>query len=416
MKIVMLGWELPPIYAGGIGMVCFDLLQELSTQGHQVTYLMPFGPDGFTSSTGAKVVIAEQAMPTIKHVTFKPVQTLISAYATADSYQTSYQAHQQQISQKPGTHRKQLYGPDLYSEVDIFAKRAYDLACELDFDVIHAHDWMTFPAAIALKDKTGKPLVVHVHNTIYDRYLGNSSQLERDIEFSGMDKADKVIAISQYVKQMIVDKYGIDPQKIEVVHNAPNTLLRKVPPKKPLQLGSDKIVLFTGRMTAQKGPEYFVRCAARVLEKRSDVKFVMGGTGDCFHKTVELASSLGIADKFLFTGFYTMDQAKSLYAGADCYLMPSVSEPFGLVPLEAMELGAPTIITKTSGCSEVLSHALKVDFWDIDQMANKVLAVLNYPCLKESLAHNGQLQVSKMNWSKPTSRCVDIYQQVCNSL
>jgi glycosyltransferase involved in cell wall biosynthesis len=410
MKVLMFGWELPPIYAGGIGMVCYDLLCELTNQGHQVTYLMPFGPSGMKSETGAHVLFAEEEFPTIKTVSVKHVDTLLAAYQTPLEYQSTYTKATQEGGKK--SQARALYGPNLYTEVDLFAKRAWEIGATQDFDVIHAHDWMTFPAAIAAADRSGKPLVVHVHNTIYDRYLGNASSVERDIEYNGFSRADKIIAISYYVKQTIVEKYGIAASKIEVVHNAPNTLLRKIPSEQTVSLGSDKVVLFTGRITAQKGPEYFVQCAKRVLEKREDVRFVMAGTGDMFRKTVDLAANLGISHKFMFTGFYNMKQAKALYNRADCYVMPSVSEPFGIVPLEAMEAGAPTIISRTSGVTEVVSHALKVDFWDIDQMANKVLAVLQYPALSEELARNGQSQVSRMNWSAPASKCVQIYQSL----
>jgi len=405
MKVLMFGWELPPLYAGGIGMVCYDLIKELSSQGVQVTYLMPFGPDNFQSDTNAKIVVAEQVLPNFKNVIVKKVDAMFTAYDSPESYETTITEYKKQ-SKAP---TKTLYGPNLFQEVDLFAKRSFEIAKDIDFDVIHAHDWMTFPAALGVKIATGKPLVVHVHNTIYDRYLGNASQVERDIEYNGLAQADSIVAISQYVKQTIVDNYGINPNKIEIVHNAPNTLLRSKKGTGKINLGNDKIVLFTGRITAQKGPEYFVQCAKRVLEKKSDVKFIMGGTGDMFNRTVDLANNLGIADRFVFTGFYSMEQAKSLYASADCYIMPSVSEPFGIVPLEAMEAGAPTIISRTSGVSEVVSHALKVDFWDIDRMANQVLAVLNYPALKESLAHNGQRQVAAMNWAHPAQKCVQLY-------
>jgi len=415
----MFGWELPPLYAGGIGMVCYDLIKELSAQGVSVTYVMPYGPDNFSSDTSAQVLIAEQVMPAVKNVVVKPVSAMFTAYDSGTTYSTRLETFNSTIK-APGKkdYRKNLYGSDLYSEVDLFAKRAYEIAKDVDFDVIHAHDWMTFPAAIGVKVATGKPLVVHVHNTIYDRYLGNANSMERDMEYNGLAQADRIIAISQYVKNTIVAQYGINPDKIEVVHNAPNTLLRDRKANKAyprLNMGNDKVVLFTGRITVQKGPEYFVHMAKKVLEKRKDVKFIMGGTGDMFRRTVDLATHLGISDKFVFTGFYSLDQAQSLYASADCYVMPSVSEPFGLVPLEAMEHGAPTIISRTSGVAEVASHTLKVDFWDTHQMADKVLAVLQYPALREALGQNGQRQVQAMNWTRPTNQCVGIYNQLISS-
>ncbi|MFT4312756.1 MAG: glycosyltransferase family 4 protein [Candidatus Woesearchaeota archaeon] len=412
----MFGWELPPLYAGGIGMVCYDLIKELTAQNVHVTYLMPFGPKDFPTDTNAQIVVAEQAFPELElsEVDIRKVHTLFNAYQSPQEYEQAYK--EQLKREKERGVRKNLYGPNLFAEVDLFAKRAYELIDDVEFDVIHAHDWMTFPAAIGVKQKTGKPLIVHVHNTIFDRYLGNASPHEKNIECSGLEHADVIVVVSNYIKNTLVDKYHVDPNKIQVIHNAPNSLLRNVKKKTEykLDIGDDKMVLFTGRMTMQKGPEYFVHCAKKVLEHRDDVTFVMAGSGDLFENTINLASHLGISHKFLFTGFYTMDQAKSLYQRADCYIMPSVSEPFGIVPLEAMDEGAPTMITRTSGCSEVIHHALKIDFWDIHQMANKVLAVLEYPQLKQELKLNGQAQVSSMNWSKPATLCKTLYHSLSN--
>ncbi len=418
MKVLMLGWELPPMYAGGIGMVCYDLLKELSKQNVKVTYLMPFGPDNFASDTNAQVVIAENKVPHIQNAEILKVNTLFEAYQSPQEYDEKFQAHTTSTLQnKTGNVRKNLYGPDLFSEIDLFAKRAFDLASHLDYDIIHAHDWMTFPAAIGLADAKKKPLILHVHNTIYDRYLGNASQHEKDIEQHGLQRADTIVVVSNYIKNTIVSKYGIDPQKIEVIHNAPNTLLKQksLNQKKELRI-DEKIVLFTGRVTVQKGPEYFVHCAKAVLEHEPNTKFVMAGTGDMFAKTVDLAAELGIANKFLFTGFYTMEQAHALYSRANCFVMPSVSEPFGIVPLEAMDYATPTIVSRTSGCSEVLTHTLKSDFWDIKHMANQVISVLRYPALAETMGLNGQQQVRSMNWEKPASQCISLYQKHTQTL
>jgi glycogen synthase len=406
----MLGWELPPLYAGGIGMVCYDLLKELSNQNVEVTYIMPFGPDDINSDTRAKIITAETKLPVVK-ATIHKVSTLFTAYDSPQSYEQTATQFSKTYESKPWV-KKPLYGKNLFQEVDLFAKRVYELIDDVEFDVVHAHDWMTFPAAIGAADKAKKPLFVHVHNTIYDRYLGNASEHERDIEYNGLVRANKIIAISHYVKNTIVAKYGIDPQKIEVIHNAPNSLLREnTISQKSVDIAHDKVVLFTGRITVQKGPEYFVNCAKKVLEHNPNVTFIMAGTGDLFNRTVDMAASQGIGHKFLFTGFYDMQQAKALYNRADCYIMPSVSEPFGIVPLEAMEHGTPTIISRTSGCSEVLRHALKVDFWDTDRMANLVLSVLKYPVLHQTLSEEGQKEVCAMNWTKPAQQCINLYNQ-----
>ncbi|MFT4313203.1 MAG: glycosyltransferase family 4 protein [Candidatus Woesearchaeota archaeon] len=413
MKVLMLGWELPPMYAGGIGMVCYDLLKELSQKNVDVTYLMPFGPEEFHNTSNAKVVIAENQVPQIQNVHIKKVKTLIHAYHSPQEYEETHSTFTKStLKTTQGKARKQLYGPDLFTEVDLFAKRSFELAHNLEYDVVHAHDWMTFPAATALADAQNKPLILHVHNTIFDRYLGNASQHERDIEYNGLCRADTIIVVSNYVKNILITKYNIPATKIEVVHNAPNTLLKQkaLSQKKDLRV-DEKIVLFTGRITVQKGPEYFVHTAKAVLEHEPKTKFIMAGSGDMFARTVNLAAELGISKHFLFTGFYTMEQAHALYSRANCFVMPSVSEPFGIVPLEAMDYGTPTIVTRTSGCSEVLTHALKSDFWDIRQTANKVVSILRYPALAETLGEHGQQQVRSMNWGQSADKCVSLYQR-----
>lgn len=414
MKVLMLGWELPPLYGGGIGMVCYEMIKELSAKGIPVTYLMPMGPDNNFSSPYADVIIAENHF---LGKNIKPnivsIPTLFSAYQSPEEYEKTYEEFLLKGKNKGDrTSRSDLYGKNLFIEVDMFAKRAFNMANQLDFDVIHAHDWMTFPAAIGIADKTGKPLIIHVHNTIYDRYLGNSSKHEKDIEYNGLVRADKIIAISHYVKKMIVDKYGIDPNKINVVHNAKNTYMKnKVRKEYLINIKDKKIVLFTGRITIQKGPEYFVYAAKKVLEKRKDVIFVMAGDGDMLNQMINLAAQLGISKNFIYSGWYNMEQAPALYSSADCFVMPSVSEPFGIVPLEAMANKAPCIISKQSGCAEVLGHVLKVDFWNTDEMANKIISVLSYSSLKHQLSIYGKDEVENLTWNESVDKLLQVYQE-----
>jgi len=409
MKVLMLGWELPPLYAGGIGMVCYEIIKELSNKDVPVTYIMPMGPSEGMNCNYANVIIAENFKFDKKIISkLISIPTLFTAYQSPEEYEKAYEEYL--LLGKCDKTRTELYGKNLFLEVDLFAKRIYSMANHLEFDVIHAHDWMTFPAAIGIADKTGKPLIIHVHNTIYDRYLGNSSKHEKDIEYSGLLRADKIIAISHYVKNTILTKYGIDPNKIEVVHNAKNTYMKNEVNKKYLiNIKDKKIVLFTGRITIQKGPEYFVYAAKKVLEKRKDIVFVMAGSGDMLNQMINLTAQLGISKYFIFSGRYNMEQAPALYKSADCYVMPSVSEPFGIVPLEAMANDAPTIISKQSGCAEVLGHVLKVDFWDIDQMANKILSILHYPVLNNQLRQKGKEEVENLTWDKSVDKMIDIY-------
>lgn len=256
---------------------------------------------------------------------------------------------------------------------------------------------------------------MHVHNTIYDRYLGNASQHERDIEYNGMKRANKVIAISQYVKDMIIKNYGIDPNKIEVVHNAKNTYMNSQENQVEnysINLKNKKVVLFTGRITIQKGPEYFLYAAKKVLEVEPETIFVMAGSGDMLNRMINLSAQLGINKNMIFTGRYNMAQAKALYSAADCFVMPSVSEQFGIVPLEAMAQNAPVIISKQSGCSEVLKNVLKVDFWDINEMANKIISVLRYTSLNNQLRQYGKVEVENLTWDKSVKKMIQIYQDL----
>jgi glycogen synthase len=285
---------------------------------------------------------------------------------------------------------------------------------KLDFDVIHAHDWMTYPAGLLIARATGKPLVVHIHSTEFDRSGEHVNQQIYDIERRGMHGAMRVVAVSQLTKNVVVNRYGLPDWKVEVVYNGVDL--------EPGDVGitgirsKDKIVLYFGRITYQKGPEYFIQAAKRVLDVMPDVKFVVAGSGDQAKHMIEMAASLGIGHKVLFTGFLRGDDIKRVFNLADLYVMPSVSEPFGIAPLEAMSHNVPVLISKTSGVSEVLSHALKVDFWDIDDMANKIIAVLKYPPLSRTLQEHGAFEVRRLTWDGAAERCERIYRAVQNEM
>jgi glycosyltransferase involved in cell wall biosynthesis len=299
----------------------------------------------------------------------------------------------------------------MYAEVHRYAAVAAELSREEQFDVVHAHDWMTFPAAIAVAAISGKPLIVHVHSTEFDRSGEHVNQMIYDIERKGMERADKVIAVSQYTRNIIITRYGISSENVEVVYNAvePNNNWGST----DTVIGKDeKIVLFLGRITMQKGPEYFLAAAKKVLDVMDNVKFVMAGSGDMLHRAVQMAAELGIGHKVLFTGFLHGEDVQKIYRLADLYVMPSVSEPFGIAPLEALNNDVPVIISKQSGVSEVLTHALKVDFWDIDEMANKIIAVLKYPPLGITLRNHGNFEVRKLKWKDSATKCARIYEEM----
>ena len=405
----MLGWEFPPFFAGGIGIVCYELSKALSQQGVEVSYIMPFGPRNANPGFLKQLITAENVMPNVQ---VHRVKTTMHAYMSEKEYEQEYRVRM--LEEKAGDgNKKQLYGKNLQQEVHNFAHRAMAIADFQEFDVIHCHDWMTIPAAIGIKQRTGKPLIVHVHNTVFDRYLNSSNRVEYDIEQRGLKEADRVLCVSHFIRQTILDNYDVDPSKVGVMHNAAQQMkpLNTQPPKIS---HNDKIVLFAGRITIQKGPDYFVQAARLVADHDPNVKFVMAGTGDMLTDMIELVAELGLADKFLFPGFYTREDAERLFSLADVFVMPSVSEPFGIVPLEAMYNGAPTIISKQSGVSEVLSHVLKVDFWDVEELAEKILAILAYEELHELLHKHGSWEVRQLTWDKVAQRMRAEYAHTTN--
>lgn len=303
----------------------------------------------------------------------------------------------------------------MIAEVEHYGEIGAKIAMQEQFDIIHAHDWLTFNAAIAAKRVSGKYMVVHIHSTEFDRTGGNGvNQYVYDLERKGMEEADLVIAVSNYTKQKIVNNYQIPADKIKVVHNGvefENYSLEQVHSLKQ----KNKIVLYLGRLTLQKGPDYFIYAAKKVLEYEPNTIFVIAGGGDMEKFIIRKVAELGIADKFIFTGFLRGKDVHAAYKMADLYVMPSVSEPFGIAPLESLNQGTPVLISKQSGVSEVLTNCLKVDFWDVNEMANKIVSVLKYDSLRRTLQENGVAEVKKFNWETPARRCIDIYNELVHN-
>ena len=299
------------------------------------------------------------------------------------------------------------YGSNLFHEVSNYAVIASIIAKNNEFDVIHAHDWLTYGAGIAAKKASGKPLVIHVHATEFDRSGENVHQFVYDLEKMGMEAADKVITVSNLTRQTVIQRYGISPEKVETVYNAVEPVdSALLDTKKNVK---EKIVTFLGRITFQKGPEYFVEAAYKVLQKTPNVRFVMAGSGDMLNKMIRRAAKLGITSKFHFTGFLKGEDVDRLFAMSDVYVMPSVSEPFGISPLEAMRSNVPVIISKQSGVSEILQHALKVDFWDIDAIADAIYALVNYKALSETFKSLGKQEVDNLQWINAAEEIKHIY-------
>jgi len=421
----MLGWEFPPFISGGLGTACYGLTKAMNRMGIHITFVLPksvqsqyathvklLNPSSRNASSSFRI-------DELKNVEFRTIESDLKPYATPESYQ---QRIEDTIRRKRLAHGGKAestlglesdYGSDLYNEIHRYAALAVELARDEDFDIIHAHDWMTYPAGIASAAITGKPLIVHVHSTEFDRSGEHVNQMVYDIERQGMQRADKVIAVSHFTRSIIIGRYGISGDKVEVVHNGVERNGNGDWSLAETGIRSDeKIVLFLGRITMQKGPEYFLYAAKKVLEVMSNVKFVMAGSGDMMHRAIELAAELGIGHKVLFTGFLRGQDVQKIYKMADLYVMPSVSEPFGIAPLEALDNDVPVIISKQSGVSEVLLHALKVDFWDVNEIANKVVAVLKYPPLQMTLKSHGNFEVRKLRWRDSAEKCARIYQDM----
>jgi glycosyltransferase involved in cell wall biosynthesis len=306
------------------------------------------------------------------------------------------------------------YEGDLISRVELYAKRCDEMTQDESFDVVHAHDWVTFPAGMRIAARSGKPLVVHVHSTEFDRSGENINHPVYQIERRGMRAARTIIAVSHLTKRTVVERYGVPPEKVRVAHNGIDLgrAPAAAPAGRPDGNGRAKTVLFLGRLTMQKGASFFVNAAARILARRDDVRFIIAGWGDLGPQTVEQVAAMGLGAKVRFTGFLRGPEVEQAYRMADVYVMPSVSEPFGLTALEAIRQGVPVILSKNSGVAEVLPHgALKVDFWDVDRMADQVLSVLDRPDLRESLRRSGAAEIRALTWDRTARRCLDVYQE-----
>ena len=442
MRVLMLGWEFPPFISGGLGTACYGLTKAMSRQGIDVVFVLPrpVSSQFTTHVTLARPVawstIRGSAGPSkpcksgeLEHVTFRTIDAPLSPYQTQADYAQRLErlkgegGSPEQITAgqrvgarqsrsilgggSPGAH----YEGDLFAETQRYARLAVDIAHDEQFDVVHAHDWMTYPAGLAVAAYSGKPLVVHIHSTEFDRSGENVNQQVYDIERAGLHGATRVIAVSQLTKNICITRYGVPAEKIGVVYNAvdSNGQNGRAPPPSPIAK-RDKIVLFLGRITMQKGPEYFLTAARKVLDVYPGVKFIMAGGGDMARRIIELAAELGIGHRVLFAGFLRGQEVDRVFQMADLYVMPSVSEPFGIAPLEALAHDVPVIISKQSGVSEVLKHALKVDFWDINEMANKILAVLRHPSLSQTLRRNGGFEVQQLTWDKSAAQVAGIYE------
>ncbi len=393
----MFGWEFPPHILGGLGTASYGLTQGMWECGDMdITFVIP-KPWGDEDRSFAHIIGASQVPVAWRDVSRDYVESASDAswprpllplrdHIYADfNYMRTNDLGCIEFSGR--------YPDNLLEEINNYCIMAGVVARTVDCDIIHSHDWLTYPAGIHAKQVTGKPLVIHVHATDYDRSRGNVNPTVFGIERDGMIHADHIITVSNLTRQTVIEKYGIDPAKVTTVHNAVVPLsqeLLDVQVQKP----KEKVVTFLGRITMQKGPEYFVEAAAKVLRNNHNVRFVMAGSGDMMDKMILLAAERGIADRFHFPGFQKGKQVYEMLKASDVYIMPCVSEPFGISPLEAMQMGVPCIISKQSGCAEILTNVIKTDYWDIDAMADAIHSIVTYPAMYNQLREDGLAEVN----------------------
>lgn len=426
MKVLMFGWEFPPHISGGLGTACHGLTKGLQAVGDvEIVFVVPKA-HGDEDQEMVRLLGANEISlgPKIynyrsflKKISFIEVHSNIVPYASPEEYENIVATYKHKKKLFVKTHLGGKlnftgeYGTNLFQEITNYAVIAGKIAQLFDFDVIHAHDWLTYPAGMAAKEISGKPLIVHVHATEFDRSGGHVNQDVYDLERKGMHYADRIITVSNFTKDTVISNYGIEPNKVQTVYNAvdSNMFREKLKAQKGLP---DKIVTFLGRVTMQKGPEYFIEAANRVLQKMSNVTFVMAGSGEMLERMINRVAELGIGNKFHFTGFLKGDEVHELFQMSDLYVMPSVSEPFGISPLEAMHSNVPVIISKQSGVSEILNNAIKIDFWDIDAMADAIYGTLNYKGLTDHLKAHSKAEVDNIKWEVPASRIKEIYKEL----
>ena len=426
----MFGWEFPPHIAGGLGTACYGMTRGLARNGVDVTFVVPhaYGDEDqrFTRVVNASDVEAlygstgSGADDVLSRMAFIQIDSNMVPYISPEEYDAYHEKYVKtgQTTWTTADPWKQRYtfsgkyGANLMEEVARYAVVAAQVARDLEgqFDVIHAHDWLTYYAGIAAKRVSGKPLVVHMHATEFDRSGENINRRVYAIEKAGMQAADRVIAVSELTRRIVIGKYGIPAEKVVTVHNA--VRFGESEDAVPERAVKDKVVTFLGRITYQKGPDYFVEAAAKVLQRVPDVRFVMAGSGDLMNHVVRRVAQLGIADRFHFTGFLKGGEVQRMFRLSDVYVMPSVSEPFGISPLEAMRSGVPVIISRQSGVAEVLDYAIKVNYWDVDALADAIYGLLTYPALGRMFASKGLEEVTGLKWTNAAAKIKTVYETV----
>ena len=420
MKALMFGWEFPPHILGGLGTASYGLTRGMALQPDMdITFVIP-KPWGDEDQSFLKILGAGNTPVVWRDVSMDYVSSRLSKYMDPQEY---FNLRDHIYADFSYRHVNDLgciefsgrYPDNLLEEINNYSIVAGVIARTEQYDIIHAHDWLTYPAGIHAKNVSGKPLVIHVHATDYDRSRGNVNPDVYAIEKNGMDNADHIITVSNLTRNTVIEKYHQNPNKVTTVHNAVEPLSPEILAIQDKKGVKDKVITFLGRITMQKGPEYFVEAAAKVLQKAPSTRFVMAGSGDMMDQMIRLAAQRDISDRFHFTGFMKGKQVYEVLKASDVYVMPSVSEPFGISPLEAMQCGVPSIISKQSGCAEILDYAIKVDYWDIEALADAMYSIISYPAMAEFLKVEGKKEVDEIKWEYAGRKVRAIYENVINN-
>lgn len=426
MKVLMFGWEFPPNISGGLGTACYGIVNGMFVfDDLQLSFVIPCASQNinnkkFSLISADKIEIDKRQLPHNENNTeFIRIESKLTPYLYPLPEEFTQTTTNSDFSEEKGESSTKTisfsgkYGQGLFSEIYNYSIVAKTIASEYEHDIIHAHDWLTFPAALAAKNTSGKPLVLHIHSTDFDRSGGSVNEQIYGIEKTGMENADHIITVSNLIRDRLINQYGIDSKKISTIYNA-------ILPKQEnsnSKISSailPKTVTFLGRITIQKGPAYFIELAKQVLKQTKNVRFVMAGNGDLMEEMIELVAAVGISDKFLFAGFLVGNEVDELLSKTDVFVMPSVSEPFGIVPLEAMQANVPVIISKQSGVAEMIHSAVKTDFWDVNAMADAVIGILKYKALSKTLIDDANEELKTINWKNTASEIRNVYINLLN--
>ncbi len=393
----MIGWEYPPHNSGGLGVACEGLTQALAEQNTQIYFTLPYAHQLPISH----MQVLECADPSWQISTTAAPFPVYAAVRNLTGKKPVDAEGLHALPQSELEQRVKEYAAVVQNE----AKRR-----QRSFEVVHAHDWMSLPAAALVKQQTGRPIVAHVHSTEYDRIpSGHGSPYIIQTEYQGLQLADRVIAVSYYTKRLLVDRYGIDADKIDVVHNGIVPLAESA--NTPLFAPNQPVIVFMGRLTEQKGADYFLQVARRLLQQQPQALFILAGHGDLYQELLFKTAYNKLSASVLFGGFMRNSQREALLNRADVFLMPSLSEPFGLVALEAAQRRTPVIVSKNTGVAEVLPSAIAIDFWDVDKMVNTVLELLDNKGYHGQVVASQLSDVDKVTWQKAAEGVKDVYRR-----